>query len=152
MDFVTVSRSFSSSSPVSRSSSPVSLSESLYSRDSFDLSRCHSPLSRVDIPSALVHPVVAELRGQPSGYRTRPRSDGDVWSGYLTDVDFSPHRNITDHSCLKVYHKDPAQAFSHGARPSNGDARVSAMLVWTFLLDQWEVRILNRDMFLWMVG
>ncbi|XP_010772830.1 sickle tail protein homolog, partial [Notothenia coriiceps] len=36
----------------------------------------------------------------------------------LTDV-----RNITDHSCLKVYHKDPAQAFSHGPRPANGDAR-----------------------------
>uniref|UniRef100_A0A3B3ZBV6 Actin interacting protein 3-like C-terminal domain-containing protein n=1 Tax=Periophthalmus magnuspinnatus TaxID=409849 RepID=A0A3B3ZBV6_9GOBI len=37
----------------------------------------------------------------------------------LSDV-----RNITDHSCLKVYHKDPAQAFNHGARPANGDARV----------------------------
>ncbi|KAM6900289.1 LOW QUALITY PROTEIN: sickle tail protein homolog [Xenentodon cancila] len=33
-------------------------------------------------------------------------------------------RNITDHSCLKVYHKDPAQAFSHGPRPANGDARI----------------------------
>uniref|UniRef100_A0A6Q2YMB9 Uncharacterized protein n=1 Tax=Esox lucius TaxID=8010 RepID=A0A6Q2YMB9_ESOLU len=37
----------------------------------------------------------------------------------LTDV-----RNITDHSCLKVYHKDPAQAFSHGPRPTNGDTRM----------------------------
>ncbi|XP_029110945.1 sickle tail protein homolog isoform X3 [Scleropages formosus] len=37
----------------------------------------------------------------------------------LSDV-----RNITDHSCLKVYHKDPAQAFNHGSRPANGDARV----------------------------
>ncbi|XP_045066477.1 sickle tail protein homolog isoform X3 [Coregonus clupeaformis] len=37
----------------------------------------------------------------------------------LTDV-----RNIVDHSCLKVYHKDPAQAFSHGPRPTNGDARM----------------------------
>ncbi|XP_055737162.1 sickle tail protein-like isoform X4 [Salvelinus fontinalis] len=37
----------------------------------------------------------------------------------LTDV-----RTITDHSCLKVYHKDPAQAFSHGPRPTNGDARM----------------------------
>ncbi|KAG7526225.1 hypothetical protein JOB18_038116 [Solea senegalensis] len=37
----------------------------------------------------------------------------------LSDV-----RNITDHSCLKVYHKDPAQAFSHGPRPTNGDARM----------------------------
>ncbi|XP_041823784.1 sickle tail protein homolog isoform X1 [Melanotaenia boesemani] len=33
-------------------------------------------------------------------------------------------RNITDHSCLKVYHKDPAQAFNHGPRPPNGDARM----------------------------
>ncbi|KAM3593146.1 uncharacterized protein V6R79_006880 [Siganus canaliculatus] len=33
-------------------------------------------------------------------------------------------RNITDHSCLKVYHKDPAQAFSHGPRPTNGEARM----------------------------
>uniref|UniRef100_A0A3B3YNM6 Actin interacting protein 3-like C-terminal domain-containing protein n=1 Tax=Poecilia mexicana TaxID=48701 RepID=A0A3B3YNM6_9TELE len=32
-------------------------------------------------------------------------------------------RNITDHSCLKVYHKDSAQ-FSHGPRPPNGDARM----------------------------
>ncbi|CAG5896032.1 unnamed protein product [Menidia menidia] len=37
----------------------------------------------------------------------------------LSDV-----RNITDHSCLKVYHKDPVQAFSHGPRPANGDARM----------------------------
>ncbi|XP_013868815.1 sickle tail protein homolog isoform X4 [Austrofundulus limnaeus] len=35
-------------------------------------------------------------------------------------------RNITDHSCLKVYHKDPAQAFSHGSRPANGDARMQS--------------------------
>lgn len=126
MDFVTESRSFSVSSPNSRSDSPVSFSESLYSHDSFDLSRCHSPLSRVEIPSALVHPAVAELRGRHSVHRMRPYSDGVMWSVYVTDVDFSPHRNITDHSCLKVYHKDPAHAFSHGARPSNGDARVSA--------------------------
>uniref|UniRef100_A0A3B1IEF6 KIAA1217 n=1 Tax=Astyanax mexicanus TaxID=7994 RepID=A0A3B1IEF6_ASTMX len=37
----------------------------------------------------------------------------------LSDV-----RSITDQACLKVYHKDPAHAFSHGARPSNGDARM----------------------------
>ncbi|GAA6102349.1 sickle tail protein isoform X1 [Tachysurus ichikawai] len=36
----------------------------------------------------------------------------------LSDV-----RSITDQSCLKVYHKDPAHAFSHAARPINGDAR-----------------------------
>ncbi|XP_051969449.1 sickle tail protein-like isoform X4 [Xyrauchen texanus] len=39
-------------------------------------------------------------------------------------------RSITDHSCLKVYHKDPAQAFSHGARPSNGDARVHREMMY----------------------
>uniref|UniRef100_A0A3Q3WAI2 Actin interacting protein 3-like C-terminal domain-containing protein n=1 Tax=Mola mola TaxID=94237 RepID=A0A3Q3WAI2_MOLML len=38
-------------------------------------------------------------------------------------------RNITDHSCLKVYHKDPAQAFSHGPRPANGDARMHGEMV-----------------------
>ncbi|XP_057680060.1 sickle tail protein isoform X12 [Corythoichthys intestinalis] len=42
----------------------------------------------------------------------------------LSDV-----RNITDHSCLKVYHKDPAQAFSHGPRPANGDARMHNEMV-----------------------
>ncbi|CAJ1082035.1 sickle tail protein homolog isoform X3 [Xyrichtys novacula] len=42
----------------------------------------------------------------------------------LTDV-----RSITDHSCLKVYHKDPAQAFSHGPRPANGDARMHSEMV-----------------------
>uniref|UniRef100_A0A671K2N7 Si:ch211-207d6.2 n=1 Tax=Sinocyclocheilus anshuiensis TaxID=1608454 RepID=A0A671K2N7_9TELE len=38
----------------------------------------------------------------------------------LTDV-----RNITSHSCLKVYHKDPAQAFNHNTRANNGEIRVS---------------------------
>lgn len=55
----------------------------------------------------------------------RPLSDGDVWAAYLPSNASSPYRNITDHSCLKVYHKDPAQAFSHGPRPANGDTRVS---------------------------
>lgn len=50
----------------------------------------------------------------------RPFSDGDVWAAFM-----SQNRNIAAHSCLKVYHKDPAQAFSHGPRPANGDARVS---------------------------
>ncbi len=58
----------------------------------------------------------------------RPRSDGDIWASFLPRDTFSPYRNITDHSCLKVYHKDPAQAFSHGPRPANGDARVSTQL------------------------
>ncbi|XP_073797649.1 sickle tail protein homolog isoform X43 [Danio rerio] len=43
----------------------------------------------------------------------------------LTDV-----RSITDHSCLKVYHKDPAHAFSHGPRPSNGDTRVHREMIF----------------------
>ncbi|XP_073782668.1 sickle tail protein homolog isoform X25 [Danio rerio] len=38
----------------------------------------------------------------------------------LTDV-----RNITPQSCLKVYHKDPAQAFNHNARANNGDIRIT---------------------------
>lgn len=63
-----------------------------------------------------------------NGYRprgNRPLSDGDLWAVYLPPVTSTPSRSITDHSCLKVYHKDPAQAFNHGARPANGDARVS---------------------------
>lgn len=55
----------------------------------------------------------------------RPLSDGDLWAVCLPPVTSTPRRSITDHSCLKVYHKDPAQAFSHGGRPANGDARVS---------------------------
>lgn len=55
----------------------------------------------------------------------RPLSDGDIWVAFLPLDPTSPCRNITDHSCLKVYHKDPAQAFNHGPRPANGDARVS---------------------------
>ncbi|XP_073704397.1 sickle tail protein homolog isoform X3 [Garra rufa] len=38
----------------------------------------------------------------------------------LTDV-----RNITSHSCLKVYHKDPAQAFNHNTRANNGEVRIT---------------------------
>lgn len=58
--------------------------------------------------------------------RDRPLSDGALWTPPLPLATSSPYRNITDHSCLKVYHKDPAQAFSHGPRPTNGDARVSS--------------------------
>ncbi|XP_038853818.1 sickle tail protein-like isoform X7 [Salvelinus namaycush] len=43
----------------------------------------------------------------------------------LTDV-----RNIMDHSCLKVYHKDPAQAFSHGPRPTNVDTRMHREMMY----------------------
>ncbi|XP_026142239.1 sickle tail protein homolog isoform X4 [Carassius auratus] len=38
----------------------------------------------------------------------------------LTDV-----RNITTHSCLKVYHKDPAQAFNHNPKANNGEIRIT---------------------------
>lgn len=55
----------------------------------------------------------------------RPLSDGDLWAVCLSPDPSAHYRGITDHNCLKVYHKDPAQAFSHGARPANGDARVS---------------------------
>ncbi|XP_058875784.1 sickle tail protein homolog isoform X2 [Acipenser ruthenus] len=40
-------------------------------------------------------------------------------------------RNITDHSCLKVYHKDPAHAFNHNPRPANGDVRIHREIVYT---------------------
>lgn len=59
----------------------------------------------------------------------RPLSDGDVWTTFLPPVTFPVYRNITDHSCLKVYHKDPAQAFSHGSRPTNGDSRMHSDMV-----------------------
>lgn len=58
--------------------------------------------------------------------RNRPLSDSDIWAAYLPALPHFACRSITDHSCLKVYNKDPAQAFSHGPRPANGDARVSA--------------------------
>lgn len=57
--------------------------------------------------------------------RNRPLSDSDIWAAYLPALPPLACRSITDHSCLKVYNKDPAQAFSHGPRPANGDARVS---------------------------
>ncbi|KAI7809617.1 putative sickle tail protein-like protein [Triplophysa rosa] len=34
-------------------------------------------------------------------------------------------RNITPQSCLKVYHKDPAQAFNHNPRANNGEIRIT---------------------------
>lgn len=69
-------------------------------------------------------PLAALLKGSRL-MQDRPRSDGDIWAPFLPLASSSPYRSITDHSCLKVYHKDPAQAFSHGPRPANGDARVS---------------------------
>lgn len=68
------------------------------------------------------------IRIQNDYQHTRPGSDGNVWVPFMNGLDFSFYRSITDHSCLKVYHKDPAHAFSHAARPTNGDARVSARI------------------------
>lgn len=70
-------------------------------------------------------PMAGRLRRtRPGG--NRPLSDSDIWAAYLPPPPPFAYRSITDHSCLKVYNKDPAQAFSHGPRPPNGDARVSA--------------------------
>ncbi|TRY99662.1 hypothetical protein DNTS_027987 [Danionella cerebrum] len=33
--------------------------------------------------------------------------------------------NVTPNSCLKVYHKDPAQAFNHNTRGNNGEIRIT---------------------------
>ncbi|XP_070701082.1 sickle tail protein-like [Pempheris klunzingeri] len=41
--------------------------------------------------------------------------------------DLEDIRNITSHSCLKVYHKDPAHVFNHHARPANREGRVSSI-------------------------
>ena len=82
-------------------------------------------LSGYDVAMAEYWPMAGYRR--PRSRQDRPLSDGDLWAIALP-VDVFPHRNITDHSCLKVYHKDPAQAFSHGPRPTNGDARVSTKL------------------------
>lgn len=68
---------------------------------------------------------LARLKGGHWSKGGRPMSDGDLWAVCLPPLTSTPRRSITDHSCLKVYHKDPAQAFNHGARPANGDARVS---------------------------
>ncbi|XP_046704584.1 sickle tail protein isoform X4 [Silurus meridionalis] len=40
-------------------------------------------------------------------------------------------RSITDQSCLKVYHKDTAHAFSHATRPSSGDSRMNREVMYT---------------------
>ncbi|KAI5620613.1 sickle tail protein-like isoform X3, partial [Silurus asotus] len=40
-------------------------------------------------------------------------------------------RSITDQSCLKVYHKDTAHAFSHATRPSSGDSRMQREVMYT---------------------
>ncbi|XP_070775002.1 sickle tail protein homolog [Enoplosus armatus] len=39
-------------------------------------------------------------------------------------------RNITSHSCLKVYHKDPAHVFNRHARPANTEGRISKEVLY----------------------
>ncbi|KAM4623790.1 sickle tail protein isoform 2-T2 [Polymixia lowei] len=44
--------------------------------------------------------------------------------------DLEDVRNISSHSCLKVYLKDPAQVFNRHARPSNTDGRISKEMLY----------------------
>ena len=81
--------------------------------------------SRLPKPLSGYVPLAGQLK-RSRLREDRPLSDGDLCGTFSCMVTSSSYRNITDHSCLKVYHKDPAQAFNHGTRPTNGDARVSA--------------------------
>lgn len=76
----------------------------------------------VPLPGYKLLPRLMRVRRERGN---RPLSDGDLWAVRLSPDPSAHRRSITDHNCLKVYHKDPAQAFSHAARPANGDARVS---------------------------
>ncbi|XP_078143641.1 sickle tail protein homolog isoform X2 [Centroberyx gerrardi] len=44
--------------------------------------------------------------------------------------DLEDIRNITSHSCLKVYHKDPAHVFNRHARPANTEGRISKEILY----------------------
>ncbi|XP_040911102.1 sickle tail protein-like [Toxotes jaculatrix] len=44
--------------------------------------------------------------------------------------DLEDVRNITSHSCLKVYHKDPAQVFIRHARPASTEGRISKEMLY----------------------
>ncbi|KAM9350014.1 sickle tail protein [Symphorus nematophorus] len=44
--------------------------------------------------------------------------------------DLEDIRNITSHSCLKVYHKDPAHVFNRHARPANTEGRISKEVLY----------------------
>ncbi|XP_051267032.1 sickle tail protein homolog isoform X3 [Dicentrarchus labrax] len=44
--------------------------------------------------------------------------------------DLEDIRNITSHSCLKVYHKDPAHVFNRHARPVNAEGRISKEVLY----------------------
>ncbi|XP_037643663.1 sickle tail protein homolog [Sebastes umbrosus] len=45
--------------------------------------------------------------------------------------DLDDIRTITSHSCLKVYHKDPAHVFNRHARPANTEGRVSKDVLYS---------------------
>ncbi|XP_059201295.1 sickle tail protein homolog [Centropristis striata] len=44
--------------------------------------------------------------------------------------DLEDIRNITSHSCLKVYHKDPAHVFNRHARPANAEGRITKEVLY----------------------
>ncbi|XP_049603154.1 sickle tail protein homolog isoform X2 [Syngnathus scovelli] len=44
--------------------------------------------------------------------------------------DLEDIRNITSHSCLKVYHKDPSHVFNRHTRPTNTDGRLSKEVLY----------------------
>ncbi|XP_042354275.1 sickle tail protein-like [Plectropomus leopardus] len=44
--------------------------------------------------------------------------------------DLDDIRNIPSHSCLKVYHKDPAHVFNRHARPANTEGRISKEVLY----------------------
>ncbi|XP_042285931.1 sickle tail protein homolog isoform X4 [Thunnus maccoyii] len=44
--------------------------------------------------------------------------------------DLEDIRNITSHSCLKVYHKDPAHVFNRHARPATTEGRISKEVLY----------------------
>ncbi|XP_077413317.1 sickle tail protein isoform X2 [Vanacampus margaritifer] len=44
--------------------------------------------------------------------------------------DLEDIRNITSHSCLKVYHKDPSHVFNRHTRPPNAEGRISKEVLY----------------------
>ncbi|XP_075934704.1 sickle tail protein-like [Anarhichas minor] len=45
--------------------------------------------------------------------------------------DLEDIRNITSHSCLKAYHRDPAHVFNRHARPTNTEGRISKEVLYS---------------------
>lgn len=58
---------------------------------------------------------------------------GHFASPAVTPIHDFAFRNIQDRSFLKVYNKDPAQAFNHTPRAVNGDVRVSTWFFYCHL-------------------